>query len=117
MSPEQLRPVEVEARHGYTLWVRFDDGVEGEIDLSPHAGQGVFNVWDDPGVFESVSFTTYQAIRWAEDAELCASGASRTCRPPWRYPCQTGTPRPRAPVRRSRTATNGETGGRRCSTC
>lgn len=72
MSPEQLRPVEVEARDGYSLWVRFDDGVEGEIDLSSHAGQGVFKVWDDPGVFDSVSIAPYRAIRWTEDAELCA---------------------------------------------
>ena len=72
MDPEQLRPVEVEARDGYTLWVRFNDGVEGEINLSSHAGRGVFKVWDDPGVFESVSITPYRAIRWTEDAELCA---------------------------------------------
>ena len=72
MDPEQLRPVEVEARDGRLLWVRFDDGVEGEIDLSPRAGRGVFKVWDEPGVFESVSITPYRAIRWTEDVELCA---------------------------------------------
>ena len=72
MDPEQLRPVEVEARDGYSLWVRFEDGVEGEIDLAPQAGRGVFKVWDEPGVFESVSIMPYRAIRWTEDAELCA---------------------------------------------
>ncbi len=72
MDPKQLRPVEVEARHGYTLWVRYNDGVEGEIDLSPRAGRGVFKAWDEPGVFESVSITPNLAIRWTEDAELCA---------------------------------------------
>lgn len=72
MDLEQLRPVEVEARDGRLLWVRFDDGVEGEIDLSSLAGRGVFKVWDEPGVFESVSITPYRAIRWTEDAELCA---------------------------------------------
>lgn len=69
---EQLQPVEVQARNGYTLWVRFNDGVEGEIDLAPRAGRGVFKVWDEPGVFESVSIAPYRAIRWTEDAELCA---------------------------------------------
>lgn len=72
MDPKQLRPVEVEARDGYTLWGHFDDGVEGEIDHAPHAGRGIFKVWDDPGVFESVSITPYRAIRWTEDVELCA---------------------------------------------
>ena len=72
MDLEQLRPVEVEARDGYSLWVRYNDGVEGEIDLSPRAGRGVFKAWDDPGVFESVSITPNRAIRWTEDAEMCA---------------------------------------------
>lgn len=64
--------MEVEAQDGYTLWVRFDDGVEGEIDLSSRAGRGAFKVWDEPGVFESVSITPYRVIRWTEDVELCA---------------------------------------------
>ena len=72
MDSEQLRPLQVEARDGYRLWVRFDDGVEGEIDLSSRAGRGVFKVWDDPGVFESVTVTPNRTIRWTEDAELCA---------------------------------------------
>ena len=72
MEPEQLQPVEVEARDGYTLWVRFNDGVEGEIDLSLRDGPGVFKVWDEPGVFGSVSIMPNRAISWAKDAELCA---------------------------------------------
>ena len=72
MDSEQLRPLQVEARDGFRLWVRFDDGVEGEVDLSPRAGRGVFKVWDDPGVFESVHVTPHRSIRWTEDAELCA---------------------------------------------
>ena len=72
MDSEQLWPVEVEARDGYTLWVRFNDGVEGEVDLAPRAGRGVFKIWDEPGAFESVSITPYRAIRWTGDAELCA---------------------------------------------
>ena len=72
MASDQLRPLQVEAREGFRLWVRFDDGVEGEVDLSSRAGRGVFKVWDDPGVFESVSITPHRSIRWTEDAELCA---------------------------------------------
>jgi hypothetical protein len=72
MDSDQLLPVAVEAREGYKLWVRFDDGVEGEVDLSLRAGRGVFKVWDEPGVFESVCITPNRAIRWTEEAELCA---------------------------------------------
>ena len=72
MDSEQLRPLQVEARDGYRLWVRFDDGVEGEVDLSRHAGRGVFKAWDTPGVFEAVSVSPHRSIRWTEDVELCA---------------------------------------------
>ena len=72
MSVEMLRPVAVEARRDYRLWVRFDDGVEGEIDLSARAGRGVFRIWDEPGVFESATVSSHRTIRWSDDAELCA---------------------------------------------
>ncbi len=71
-ASRQLRPVHVEARDRYRLWVRFDGGVEGEIDLSTRAGRGVFKIWDEPGAFESVCITPSRTIRWTEDAELCA---------------------------------------------
>lgn len=71
MSSEQIRPLEVEARDRYRLWVRFDDGVEGEVDLSHRAGRGVFAIWDTPGVFQRVSITSSRSIRWTEEAELC----------------------------------------------
>ena len=72
MSDDQLHPVSLEARSGYRLWVRFDDGVEGEIDLSRRAGRGVFAIWNEQGVFESASITPHRTIRWSDDAELCA---------------------------------------------
>ena len=72
MSVEQLRPVAIEARRDYRLWIRFDDGAEGEIDLSGRAGRGVFKIWDEPGVFESAAISLHRTIRWSEDAELCA---------------------------------------------
>ncbi|WP_419838825.1 DUF2442 domain-containing protein [Candidatus Poriferisodalis sp.] len=72
MSAEQLRPVAVEARRGYRLWVRFGDGAEGEIDLSDRAGRGVFKIWDEPGVFESAAISPHRTICWSKDAELCA---------------------------------------------
>ncbi len=46
----------VEARQGYTVWVRFEDGVEGEADLSDLAGRGVFKRWTDhPAEFGEVA--------------------------------------------------------------
>lgn len=72
MSVEQLRPIDVQPRCDYRLWIRFSDGSEGEIDLSARAGRGVFRIWNEPGVFESAAISPHRTIRWSDDAELCA---------------------------------------------
>lgn len=47
--------VEVEARKDFRVWVRFEDGLEGEVDLSDLAGKGVFKRWDEnPSEFAEV---------------------------------------------------------------
>jgi hypothetical protein len=48
------RIVAAEARPGYRLWIRFADGVEGEVDLSSLVGDGVFSSWEDPRWFSRV---------------------------------------------------------------
>ena len=48
------RVVDVEAREGFAIWVRFDDGTAGKVDLDDLAGRGVFKSWADRRVFESV---------------------------------------------------------------
>lgn len=37
--------VAVEPRPDFRIWVRFEDGTEGEVDLSSLAGKGVFSRW------------------------------------------------------------------------
>lgn len=48
------RIVDVEAREDYRLWIRFEDGVEGEVDLSGLVGRGVFEAWEDEREFRKV---------------------------------------------------------------
>lgn len=43
---------EVETRGRYRIWLRFEDGLEGEVDVSELAGKGVFEAWIKPGFFE-----------------------------------------------------------------
>ena len=64
-------PVEVKPLPGYRLYIRYDDGVEGEVDLSGLAGRGVFALWEEPGAFENVSIGARRQIRWSEVVELC----------------------------------------------
>ena len=67
-----IRPVAVEAREGFRLWLRFSDGAAGEVDLSHLAGRGVFAAWDEAGGFERAFITPHRAIGWGGDIELCA---------------------------------------------
>ena len=66
-----IRPIEVEAREGYRIWLRYSDGSSGEIDLSHLAGRGVFAAWDEPGRFQQVRIARHRAITWDADIELC----------------------------------------------
>lgn len=65
------RPVEVEARPDYRIWIRYRDGSEGEVDLSHLAGRGVFKLWDDYAAFENVRIADDGGIRWSDEVELC----------------------------------------------
>jgi hypothetical protein len=62
---------EVQPRDGYHLWIRFEDGVEGEVDLSHLAGQGVFSVWRDRRRFEDVRIGEFGEVSWGGDVDLC----------------------------------------------
>ena len=66
------RVSQVEPRDGFTVWLRFDDDVEGELDLSDLAGGGVFTAWTDRDFFESVSLGPDRGITWRGDLDLCA---------------------------------------------
>ena len=65
-------PMAVEAREGFRVRLRYDDGAEGEVDLARFAGRGVFAAWDDRAFFEAVRVTPHRAVAWGDDIELCA---------------------------------------------
>lgn len=67
-----VRPVEVRACDSHRIWLRYSDGVEGEVDLSDLAGKGVFEVWQDRTVFGAVWIDEGRAICWGDDIDLCA---------------------------------------------
>ena len=65
------RPVQVRPLKRYRLWIRYDDGVEGEVDLSYLAGKGVFQAWSTPGAFESLRLGQCGALEWDGGLDLC----------------------------------------------
>lgn len=55
----------------YRVWLRFEDGVEGEVDLSHLAGQGVFVAWRDYEFFRRAFVADYGALTWPGELDLC----------------------------------------------
>ena len=55
----------------YRIWLRYDDGVEGEVDLSHKAGSGVFVAWEDEAFFADVRIGPGDGILWGDDIDLC----------------------------------------------
>ena len=56
----------------YKLFLEFDDGVSGVVDLSNLVGKGVFGPLNDPAVFEIASVGKHGEVRWTDDLELCS---------------------------------------------
>ena len=66
-----IRPTAVEARDNYRIWIKFEDGEEGEIDLSHLVGKGVFAAWHDPASFQNVRIVDDDTLIWGDDIDLC----------------------------------------------
>ena len=65
------RPIEVKAVPNFRIWLRYDDGIAGEVDLSDLAGRGVFKAWNDATFFNSVRLGSHGAIEWGSDLDIC----------------------------------------------
>ena len=66
-----MRPTEVKPQAGYRLWLRYQDGAEGTVDLSDLAGRGVFEGWNDANVFQAVRVGESGALEWPGGIDLC----------------------------------------------
>ena len=55
----------------YQVFLRFDDGASGTVDLGRFAGHGVFRAWEIQGVFEQLSISRAGALQWPGDLDLC----------------------------------------------
>ena len=65
------RPTDVKARPRFHIWIRYDDGIEGDVDLSHLVGRGVFKAWDDPKFFNEVHLGAHGSIEWGDQIDLC----------------------------------------------
>jgi hypothetical protein len=55
----------------FRLFLRFDDGTAGTVDLSEFAGHGVFAAWNESGIFQQVRVTEQGAVEWPGEIDLC----------------------------------------------
>ena len=65
------KPIAVKPLPDFRIWLRYDDGVEGIVDLSDLAGRGVFAAWNDRQFFEAVRLGSHGAIEWGAEIDLC----------------------------------------------
>lgn len=62
----------VAAKHvrAFVVWVKFEDGIEGEIDLATELWGPVFEPLKNPEYFSQVAVAEYGTIAWPNGADL-----------------------------------------------
>ncbi len=72
ISPNEFaRLTAVAPREGYRIWLHYEDGVAGEIDLSHLAESELFKGWRDRRYFESLRIGAHGGVEWDDDVALC----------------------------------------------
>ena len=66
-----VKAIEVKALKNFQLFVKFNDGVEGVVDLSHLKNGEAFKFWDEPGNFEKV-YLDGPGIAWSDQLDIDA---------------------------------------------
>jgi hypothetical protein len=66
-----MKIIDAKPLPNFCLHLHFDHGESGAVNLSDLAGRGVFEAWNVPEVFQSVSVSDEGAVRWPGDIDLC----------------------------------------------
>jgi hypothetical protein len=61
----------VKPLENYSIFVSYNDGVQGVVDLQHLANKGVFKQWDSNNLFRQVHISDYGAIAWNDDLDIC----------------------------------------------
>lgn len=71
MEFKRARILECKPRPNYRVWIRFDDGLEGEVDLSDLVGKGVFEAWKSIDFFNQVRVDPKtETLTWGDEIDL-----------------------------------------------
>ncbi len=67
-----VRIIDAKAERNHVLYLRFDDGAEGCVDLSHITPTGVFRNWADPAFFAQVKVNAESGtVEWPGGVDLC----------------------------------------------
>ncbi len=55
----------------YCVWLRFDDGIEGEVDFSHKPHTGVYAHWRDYNFFRQAQIGEFGELRWDDQLDFC----------------------------------------------
>lgn len=61
---------EVQPLADYKIWLKFSDGLSGEVNLSNLAGKGVFGYWDQYENFKNVTVVNGRWLAWSDEIDL-----------------------------------------------
>ena len=71
MEFKRAKIVACKALPSYRVWIRFDDGLEGIVDLNDLVGKGIFKAWESTEFFNQVRVNTKtDTLAWGEDIDL-----------------------------------------------
>jgi hypothetical protein len=71
MGFKRAKIVACKPKPHYRVWICFDDGTEGEVDLSHLVGQGVFEAWNSVAFFNQVHVDPKtDTLTWGKKIDL-----------------------------------------------
>ena len=71
MESKRVKIVACKPLPNYHLWIRFDDGLEGEVDLNHLAGKGVFEAWNSIEFFNQMRVDPKSdTVAWGDEIDL-----------------------------------------------
>jgi hypothetical protein len=62
----------VKVLENYRVRLRFNDGVEGEVDFSPKPRTGVYAFWNNYENFRNVRIGELGELLWSDQVDFCA---------------------------------------------
>jgi hypothetical protein len=71
-----IHPIEVKPLENFKIYLKYEDGTQGHLDLSHLKGKGIFKIWQDYDNFRKVYIDPEShAIAWSEDVDICPDNA------------------------------------------